>query len=112
MPKKKTIDSKKLIKMVKDETPRPEIMKAFGFKTSTQLNNAYMKALVDEGAVPAIKGGRRGATKKAISNETKVGKSGSIIIPKGLVGEMGFGQNDRFLVRKTKTGISLKRLYK
>lgn len=33
MPKKKVIDSKKLVKMVKDETPQAEIMKAFGFKT-------------------------------------------------------------------------------
>jgi hypothetical protein len=39
-----------------------------------------------------------------------VSKSGSII-PKGLVEDMGFVQNDRFLVRKTKAGISLKRLY-
>ena len=112
MPKKKAIDSKKLIKMIKDETPRPEIMQAFGFKTSTQLNTAYMNAAVEEGIVPEIKSGRRGAVKKEVTKEAKVGKSGSIIIPKGLVEEMGFVENDRFLVRKTKTGISLKKLYK
>ena len=111
MPKKKAIDSKKLIKMVKDETPQPEIMAAFGFKTSTQLKSAYVNALIDEGTVPAIKSGRRGAAKKEVTKEAKVGKSGSIIVPKGLVEEMGFVQNDRFLVRKTKTGISLKKLY-
>jgi len=110
MPKKKTIDAKKLIKMVKDETPQPEIMKAFGFKTSTQLKTAYMTALIEEGAVPAIKSGRN-AAKQANSSEVNVGKRGSIIIPKGLVEELGFVENDRFLVRKTKSGISLKRLY-
>ena len=110
MPKKKKIDSKKLIKMVKDETSQPEIMKAFGFKTSVQLKSAYMNALVAEGAVPAIKSGR-GATKPAVSNDINVGKRGSIIIPKGLVEELGFVENDRFLVRKTKSGISLKKLY-
>ena len=110
MPKKKVVDSTKLIKMVKDEAPQPEIMKAFGFKTSTQLKNAYMNALVEAGAVPAIKSGR-GAAKKAISNDVNVGKRGSIIIPKGVVEDMGFVENDKFLVRKTKTGISLKRLY-
>jgi hypothetical protein len=110
MPNKKIIDSKKLIKMVKDEMPQPEIMKAFGFKTSTQLKSAYMNALIEEGTVPAIKSGR-GAAKATVSNEARVGKSGSIIIPKGLVGEMGFVENDRFLVRKTKSGISLKKLY-
>jgi len=110
MPKKKAIDSKKLLKMIKDETPRPEIMKAFGFKTSTQLNNAYMNAAVEEGIVPEIKSGR-GAAKATISNEVIVGKRGSIIVPKGLVNELGFVENDRFLVRKTKSGISLKKLY-
>ncbi len=111
MPRKKKIDTKKLIKMVKDETPQPEIMKAFGFKTSVQLKNAYMNALIEAGKVPAIKSGRRGAAKPAISNEVNVGKRGSVIIPKGLVAELGFVENDRFLVRKTKSGISLKRLY-
>ncbi len=110
MPRKKKIDSKKLIKLVKAETPQPEIMKAFGFKTSVQLKNAYMNALIQEGTVPAIKSARR-AAKKVVSNEVNVGKRGSIIIPKGLVAELGFVENDRFLVRKTKSGISLKRLY-
>jgi hypothetical protein len=110
MPKKKAVNTKKLIKMINDEIPQPEIMKTFGFKTSTQLKNAYMNALIEEGAVPAIKSGRGGA-KPTVSNEVNVGKRGSIIIPKGLVGELGFIENDRFLVRKTKSGISLKKLY-
>ena len=111
MPKKKKIDAKKLIKMVTDETPQPEIIKAFGFKTSLQLKNAYMNALIEEGSVAPIKKGR-GAAKKVVSNEVNVGKRGSIIVPKGLVEELGFVENDTFLVRKTKAGISLKRLYK
>ena len=77
MPKKKSIDSKKLITMIEQGFPRPEIMEAFGFKTSTQLNTAYMNALVDEGKVPEIKSGRGGAAKSKVSNEAKVGKSGS-----------------------------------
>ncbi len=110
MPKKKAVNSKKLIKMINDETPQPEIMKAFGFKTSTQLKTAYMNALVDEGAVAGIKSGR-GKANPATSNEVAVGKRGSVIIPKNLVEELGFVENDRFLVRKTKAGISLKKLY-
>ena len=58
MPKKKALDTAKLIEMVKDETPSAEIMKKMGFKTSTQLKTAYMSALIAEGEVPAIKGGR------------------------------------------------------
>ena len=109
MPKKKAIDKKKLVKMIKDETPQPEIMKAFGFKTSTQLKNAYMNALIEEGAVAPIKSGRKSA-KPAAKKEVNVGKTGSLIIPKGIVSELGFTQNDTFVVRKTKAGISLKKM--
>ena len=110
MPKKKVVDGKKLIQAVKAETPQPEIMKAFDFKTSTQLKTAYMNALIEVGEVPAIVSGR-GTAKATTSNEVNVGKRGSIIIPKGLVEELGFVENDRFLVKKTKSGISLKKLY-
>ena len=58
MPKKKALDTAKLIEMVKAETSSAEIMKKMGFKTSTQLKAAYMSALIAEGKVPAIKGGR------------------------------------------------------
>ena len=109
MPKKKVVNAKKLIKMINDEKPQPEIMKAFGFKTSTQLKAAYMNALVAEGAVAGIKSGR-GKAKATVSNEVSVGKRGSIIISKNLVEGLGFGENDKFLVRKTKSGISLKKL--
>lgn len=109
MPKKKTIDKKKLIKMIKDEKPQPDIMKSFGFKTSTQLKNAYMNALIEEGAVPAIRSGRV-AAKKAPKKEVNVGKRGSIIIPRGIVADLGFNHNDTFAIRKTKAGISLKKV--
>ena len=110
MPKKITVDSKKLIKMVQDGTLRSEVMDAFGFKTPTQLNTAYMNALMDEGMVPEIKSGWRGSAKTQPSKEVRVGKTGSVIIAKELADEMGFTQNDRFQVKKTKNGISLKKL--
>ncbi|MDO9027743.1 MAG: hypothetical protein Q7U68_02630 [Candidatus Roizmanbacteria bacterium] len=44
MPEKKAVDAKKLLKMVKDKVHQQEIMKAFGFKTATQLKNAHYKA--------------------------------------------------------------------
>jgi hypothetical protein len=49
MPKKKALDTAKLIEMVKAETSSAEIMKKMGFKTSTQLKTAYMSALIAEG---------------------------------------------------------------
>lgn len=111
MPKKKAFDPAKLIKMIDDETPQAEIMKKMGFKSSTQLKTAYMGALIAEGKVPAIKGGR--GTKKAAKVKTiGVGKRGSIIISKEQVQSLGIGAKDKFTVRKTKIGIALKKVEK
>jgi len=107
MPKKKALDTGKLIKMIEDETPSAEIMKKMGFKTSTQLKTAYMGALIAEGKVPAIKGGR-GAGKAKKVKTVGVGKRGSIVIAKDLVESLGLGAGDKFTVRKTRAGIALK----
>ena len=108
MPKKKTVDAGKLIKMIEDETPLAEIMKKMGFKTSTQLKVAYMRALIAEGKVPGIKGGR-GAGKASKAKQIGVGKRGSIVIAKDLVDSLGIGAGDKFTIRKTKAGIALKK---
>jgi hypothetical protein len=108
MPKQKAIDDAKLIEMVKAETPSAEIMKKMGFKTSTQLKNAYMSALIAEGKVPAIVGGR-GAGKAKRVKTVGVGKRGSIIISQELVEGLGIDAGEKFTVRKTKAGIALKK---
>jgi hypothetical protein len=108
MLKKKALGTAKLIGMVKAETPSAEIMKKMGFKTSTQLKAAYMSAMITEGKVPAIKGGR-GTGKADKRKEVGVGKPGSIIISKELVESLGIGVGDKFTVRKTKAGVALKK---
>ena len=45
--KKKSIDGAKLIKMVEDGVPRPEIMKKLNIKTSNQLTVAYARAQME-----------------------------------------------------------------
>lgn len=109
MPKKKAFEAGKLIKMIDDEVPQGEIMKKMGFKTSTQLKTAYMSALIAEGKIPAIKGGR-GAGKAAKVKTISVGKRGSIILSKELVDSLGIGGKDKFVVRKSKAGIALKKV--
>ena len=79
-----------------------------GFKTSTQLKAAYISALIAEGKVPAIKGGR-GAGKAEKAKAVGVGKRGSIIIAKELVESLGIGAGDKLVVRKTKAGVALKK---
>jgi hypothetical protein len=109
MPKKKAFEAAKLIKMIDDEVPQGEIMKKMGFKSSTQLKTAYMSALIAEGKIPAIKGGR-GAGKAAKVKTISVGKRGSIVISKELVEGLGVGAKDKFVVRKSKAGIALKKV--
>jgi hypothetical protein len=109
MPKKKTVDTKALIKMVEAEETQNEIMKKFGFKTSTQLKTAYMNALIQAGKVQPIKGGR-GSGKAEKGKQLGVGKRGSLIIPANLVQELGINHEDKFSVRKTKAGIALKKV--
>jgi hypothetical protein len=107
MPKRKKIDHAKLIKMVKDGTNQKQIMEKFTFGTSTQLKVAYLNALTQTGEAPEILTARTVKKEKAISKEVAVGKRGSIVIPKGLVEELGFKEGDFFLAKKTKVGISL-----
>ena len=109
MPKRKKIDGVSLIKMIEAGVPRPEIMKKFKLKTSSQLTLAYANSLIEAGKIPEIVSGRGGA-KSAPTNEVAVGKRGSLIIPKGLVENLGLGIGDKFAVRKTKAGVSLKKL--
>jgi hypothetical protein len=111
MPRRIIIDHQKLIKMVQDGVPRAEIMKKFGYGTSVQLKNAYMSALIAEGKVPAIKGGR-GSVKTVKAKLVNVGKRGSIVIPAEKVTELGIDAKDKFTVRKTRAGIALKRVVK
>jgi hypothetical protein len=109
MPKKVEFDGKKLLKMIKDEVPKNEIMEKFKFKTATQLKNAHYRALVESGEVPGILGGR-GAGKSAKAKLIGVGKRGSIIIAAEKVAELEIGKDDKFTVRKTKAGIALKKV--
>ena len=109
MPKKKQIDNAKLIQMIEEGIPRPEIMKKLNIKTSQQLTVAYAKAMMDMGKIPVIKGGRGGA-ESSVGNVVTVGKRGSVIIPKDVAESLGVAVGDKYSVRKTKAGLALKKL--
>ena len=108
MAKRKEIDGKILVKMVKDGVPQSEIMEKFEFNTSTQLKVAYANALMDAGKIPEIQSSRGGKPAGGIKKEVAVSKRGSLVIPKDLIEDLGFKEGDVFFTRKTKAGISLK----
>jgi hypothetical protein len=111
MPRKKTVNSDKLIKAVESGLPSKEIMEKFGIKTSAQLKSLYLDALVAKGQAKGITGrtpkGGRSAKK---TKEILVNKRGSLVVPRDMVEEMGFKIEDSFMVRKTKSGLSLKKV--
>ena len=111
MPAKKKIDGDKLIKMVESGKHQQEIMKTFKFNTAAQFKAHFLEALVKAGKAPEIKSGR-GKVKAASAKEVMVSKRGSVVIPKSVIDEMGFPEGNKFTVRKTKSGISLKAMTK
>ena len=106
---KKSIEGAKLIKMVEDGVSRPEIMKRLNIKTSNQLTVAYARAQMEAGKIPEIADGRGGAA-PGNTNEVAVGKRGSVIIPKNMAEGLGIAVGDKFVVKKTKAGIALRKI--
>jgi hypothetical protein len=110
MAKRKEIDGKKLIQMVKDEVKQTEIMKEFGFKTGTQLKIAYANALMQTGEIPKIKGSERGNKKRPVVMKATVNKRNSISISKKIIENMGFKVGEAFDIKKIASGIQLKKI--
>lgn len=110
MPRKMKVDYAKLLKMVKDEVAQKEIMDKFGFKNSTQLKNALANAAMEKGLLPKLVGGRGGGSKPAVSRRVKVNSRGSLVVPKKLTEVLGLGSGEEFEVRKSKAGLSLKKV--
>lgn len=107
MPAKKKVNGAKLIKMAESGAHQKEIMKAFKFNTAAQLKSHLFDALAQAGKAPKIESGRGKAKASPVKN-VFVSKRGSVVIPKIMIEEMGFSEGNKFTVRKTKSGISLK----
>ena len=106
---KKKVDYTKLLKLIESGKHQAEILKEFKLNTAAQLKSHYLSALMEAGKVPEIKTGR-GSTNSGPTKEAEVNKRGSLIVPKGLISEMGFAEGDKFAVGKTQAGISLKKI--
>jgi hypothetical protein len=106
MPKRKKIDGKALVKMIKEEANQSDIMKKFGFKNSTQLKVAYANALMETGEAPEIKG--KPKAKKPVNTKVSVNARGSLIIPKALIESMEIKEGQTFDTKKIASGIQLK----
>jgi bifunctional DNA-binding transcriptional regulator/antitoxin component of YhaV-PrlF toxin-antitoxin module len=97
-------DSKELVEMIKGGANNKDIMDKLGFKSASQIKVAYVNAAMELGMIPKVADSRAVSTP---DKETTVNKRGSLIIPKKIVDELGFKENDAFTVKKNKAGISM-----
>ena len=109
MPRKKKIDYNKLISAIDSGKKSKEIQDEFGFQTAAQLRAAYAEALMDKGKATKIKTGRANKAKRS-AQTISVNSRGSLIIPKDAITSLGFAEDDMFIARKSKSGISLRKV--
>ena len=110
MPKKLKVNYTKLIKAVESGKPSKEIMDEFGIKTSVQLKATYLDALISKGKAPSFSSRRGSESANKQIKSVLVNKRGSIVIPQKMVTEFGFSEGDVFTVRKTKSGVNIKKI--
>lgn len=111
MARKKVVDSQKLVKAVEEGKSATEIMEKFGLSSRNQLKSLYLDALIEAGKAKGITShAPRENEDGEKSRLIKVNKRGSLVIPRASVELLGFCVGDIFNVRKTKSGISLRKL--
>ena len=110
MPRKKQVNSKALIKAVKSQRLSTEIMAEFGIKTSAQLKALYLDAIVAEGLAPGLTITRGKKAAQANKKQIQINKRGSLIVPKEMIEEFGFKEGEVFSIRRTKAGLSIKKV--
>ena len=93
------IDPGKLIKMVREGTVAPEILDKFGLSIPRQ-----------ETAGGGDTDDMKNSATLSTNRRVKIGKRGSIAIPRKLVAELGLNIGDRFRVRPSRAGLSLKKI--
>ena len=93
------IDPGKLIKMVREGTVAPEILDKCGLSIPRQ-----------ETAGGGDTDDMKNSATLSANRRVKIGKRGSIAIPRKLVAELGLNIGDRFRVRPSRAGLSLKKI--
>ncbi len=104
MKKRRLVDSSKLIEAVESGQLNRELISKFGLETALKSKPRTSKIEKERGVSR-----RRGATASKIKNEIKINQRGNLIVPRETVEKLGFELGDIFLVRITRSGISLKK---
>jgi bifunctional DNA-binding transcriptional regulator/antitoxin component of YhaV-PrlF toxin-antitoxin module len=109
VPRKKLVEHNALLQAVEMGLPQADIMKKFGIKTSAALEKAYFDALVALGKIQDVDKKRK---LKKVDNKVSINGRGNLVIPKELVDSLQINKSDTFEVKKSGSGILLKRVIK
>ncbi|MBW2091326.1 MAG: hypothetical protein JRI34_04270 [Deltaproteobacteria bacterium] len=105
MPKRRIVDSSKLIEAMETGQLDKKIVSKFGFKPAKPSKPQQEDGLERSGR------GRYGRKKRTASNEViKINQRNSLVVPREMVEKLGYVEGDLFYVRKTKSGIHLKKM--
>ncbi|MDY6850597.1 MAG: hypothetical protein SV487_00765 [Thermodesulfobacteriota bacterium] len=108
MPKRRKVDASRVIEAVKSGRLSKDTMDTYGLEKPSPKSHG-------RGAGTRKAGGRRreaGSDEQSADwfRDVKVNKRGSLVLPRTLLEEMGFDLEDAFVIRKTRTGISLRKV--
>jgi len=98
MPKRRIVDSSKLIEAVETGQLDKKIISDFGFEPSKASKMRHERNL----------GRRRAASEQ--DEVIKINPRHSLVVPREIVEKLGYVEGDLFYVRKTKSGIHLKKI--
>jgi AbrB family looped-hinge helix DNA binding protein len=96
MPRRRIVDSAKLLKAVKEGKLDKEVINKFGLNTPSR--SAEKEPRKYKGDKPDM----------ILAGNVKINKSKSLVLPKEMVEALGFAKGDQFVVRRTKAGIHLR----
>ncbi len=104
MKKRRIVDSSKLIEAVESGQLDRNLVSKFGIETSRTRKLGSKEAADKEKALRRRQGAGSGKNKKITVNQR-----GSLVVPREIVETLGFELGETFQVKKTNSGISLKR---
>ena len=95
-----------IVSMAKEGKTIEEIRGTLGLKSIVQVRNLYLEALMEQGAIPPLKSGKR---RREIDVRT-IGKRGSISLSrKVLIDMLGFKERDSFRIKREGDSIVLEK---
>jgi len=104
MPKRRKIDTSRIIEAVESGRLSIDTMNSFGLEQKSRKSRRSRQRSAGRSL-------ENSADDLGVvwSNEVKVNKRGSLVLPRTLLQVLGFSPDDTLKIRKTKVGINLKK---